>query len=172
MKKRILWVLLGFFVGLLTGMIAHAEGLTVFTVDDEGLVYMATYEDELDYFCKQSQSEPILIGTTAYTVGDGHTPNRHFGNGDPVREGGAAGMVEWRGLTVAVDLVAEDGGIGEFVGYFEILDSAGVGTHTREGRNLDIYRSNIGRCWEWMRLTHSEHFGGSYVYIEFFQAEG
>ena len=95
-------------------------------------------------------------------------------SGAYTREGIIAGRKEDIGDVAAIYAVAEDGGVGEFIGYFEILDCGagfdtdgdGKGDSTILGKTVDIFRNNLSGVKSWIRNY------GDYVYIKIIHAEG
>ena len=70
-------------------------------------------------------------------------------DGGAVRTGTCAGKPEWYGKVAAIYL-DDNGSLGEFLGYFEILDTGGDDRIT-EGLVLDIYTPNYDACIEFGR---------------------
>lgn len=64
-------------------------------------------------------------------------------DGGRVRKGICAAKPEWYGKTAAV-YVNEDGKPGEFLGYYECLDTGGQ--DIKEGKVLDIYHPDYNWC--------------------------
>lgn len=95
-------------------------------------------------------------------------------SGSYTREGIIAGRKEDIGDVAAIYAVAEDGGVGEFIGYFEVLDCGagfdtdgdGKGDSTIKGRTIDVFRSNIDGVKSWIKRY------GDFVYIKLIEAEG
>ena len=95
-------------------------------------------------------------------------------SGAYTREGIIAGRKEDIGDVAAIYAVAEDGGVGEFIGYFEVLDCGagfdtdgdGKGDSTIKGRTIDVFRNNIDGVKSWIRRY------GDYVYIKLIEAKG
>lgn len=90
------------------------------------------------------------------------------------REGIIAGRKEDIGKVAAIYEVAEDGNVGDFIGYFEVLDCGagfdtdgdGKGDSTIKGETIDVFRDNLDRAWKWV------HDYGDYVYIKIIECEG
>lgn len=90
------------------------------------------------------------------------------------REGIIAGRKEDIGDVAAIYEVAEDGGVGDFIGYFEILDCGagfdtdedGKGDSTIKGKTVDVFRNDMNGVNEWIKIY------GDYVYIKIIKAEG
>lgn len=114
---------------------------------------------------------PVLMETTAYCEGSIGS------HGDRMHEGYCAGKPDLYGSSVAIYKAEEtDDGykLGEFIGYFELKDtgygySTGKGVSKlrpdkkyagtiESGMHLDIYRTNLSRCWDWMHLTQGKVF--------------
>lgn len=70
-------------------------------------------------------------------------------DGGTVRIGTCAGKKDWYGKVAAIYL-DENGSPGEFLGYFEILDTGGD-ERIREGMVLDIYIPDHDACIEFGR---------------------
>lgn len=95
-------------------------------------------------------------------------------SGSYTREGIIAGRKEDIGDVAAIYSVAEDGGVGEFIGYFEVLDCGagfdtdgdGKGDSTIKGKTIDVFRNNIDGVKSWIKRY------GDYVYIKLIEAEG
>ena len=106
----------------------------------------------------RADAEPELrsMEATAYCY-DGLTYS-----GAPVRRGICAGRKEWIGKCAAVYMQEEDGSIGEFVGYYEVLDT-GSDERLINGSAIDIYLPDEDTCLEWGRKK---------VYIKLIDAEG
>lgn len=114
-----------------------------------------------------AQNEPVLMATTAYYQGNIGS------HGDRMKEGYVAFSPETYGAAVTIyEAIPQENGtftIGELIDIFEIRDT-GYGFSTGEGESivrsdkkyagtiesglhLDVYRDNLSRCREWMRLT-------------------
>ena len=70
-------------------------------------------------------------------------------DGGAVRTGICAGKKEWYGKIAAIDL-DDNGSPGEFLGYFEILDTGGD-ERIKSGAVLDIYIPDHDACIEFGR---------------------
>lgn len=125
-----------------------------------------------DKFYMGDENNPMLMETTGYFHGT------HGSHGDKMREGYAACAPEYYGDAVMVyEAVKQDDGtyrIGEYLDTFEIKDT-GYGYSTGQGKStirrdkryegtietgihLDVYRDNLTRCREWMKLTGGKVF--------------
>lgn len=95
-------------------------------------------------------------------------------SGAYTREGIIVGRKEDIGAVAAIYEVADDGGPGDFIGYFEVLDCGagfdtdkdGRGDSTIKGKTIDIFRNDIDGVKSWIRRY------GDYVYIKIIHAEG
>ena len=119
--------------------------------------------------------EPTKIRCTCY-IDDGLTAS-----GCVTRYGIMAARPDLIGKTACVNAVNEDGSIGEFIGYFEILDT-GYGRETGEGKSkilkgktlgtieagltVDIFMPTMHQAEEWIDTW------GDYVFITLVDAEG
>ncbi len=111
--------------------------------------------------------EPFKICTTAYCYGE------ITASGAPVREGICAVKKEWMGNTALVWKCGSDGSMGDFLGFWECLDTGfggdsdgnGIGS-IQEGKVIDMYFPTLEGCGEWMELT------GGRVYVQLIYAEG
>ena len=120
-------------------------------------------------------SEPVKVRCTCY-IDDGITASGQY-----VRPGIMAGKPEWIGCVACVNAVNEDGSIGEFIGYYEILDT-GYGAETgvgqskifsertlgtiETGETVDIYQPTMHQAEEWIDQW------GDYVYIKLIKGVG
>lgn len=93
--------------------------------------------------------------TTAYCYGTTRC------DGGAVRTGTCAGKPEWHGKVAAIYL-DDNGELGEFLGYFEILDTGGD-ERIKNGTVLDIYIPDYDACIE---------FGRRKVLVELIDGEG
>ena len=101
----------------------------------------------------------VAMKATAYTGGtvtkDGSRP----------REGICASSMDHIGETAIVYKRLPDGDIGEIIGIYEIKDTGGKGV--KKGTVLDVYRDNLERCNEFMRLV-----GDMNIYVQYIDAKG
>lgn len=95
------------------------------------------------------------LKTTAYCMG------HHTANGSAVHEGGAAFAPEYIG-SVAIIYSLD----GEYLGLYEVNDTAGEDSAVTAGYVIDIYRTDLERCQEWMDAT------GGHVYVKFVKGNG
>lgn len=95
-------------------------------------------------------------------------------SGQHTREGIIAGKKEWMGQAVALYRCSEGDELGEFIGYFEILDTGagidtdgdGKGDSIKRGKSIDLYKNTL----EDARAFVAEY--GDYVYMKLIEAEG
>ena len=95
-------------------------------------------------------------------------------SGQYTREGIIAAKREWMGKAVALYSCSEGDELGEFIGYFEILDTGlgidtdgdGKGDSITRGKSIDIYKYTLDDCKAFVK----EH--GDYVYMKLIDAEG
>lgn len=120
-------------------------------------------------------SEPVKVRCTCY-LDSGITAS-----GCETRPGIMAGKPEWIGCVACVNAVNPDGSIGEFIGYYEILDT-GYGAETgvgqskifsnrtlgtiETGETVDIYQPTMHQAEEWI-----DTFGDE-VYIKLVHGVG
>ena len=120
-------------------------------------------------------NEPVKVRCTCY-IDSGTTAS-----GKETRPGIMAGKPEWIGCVACVNAVNEDGSIGEFIGYYEILDT-GYGAETGVGQSkiftdrtlgtielgttADIYQPTMHQAEEWVDQW------GDYVYIKLIKGVG
>ena len=119
--------------------------------------------------------EPVKLRCTCY-IDQGITAS-----GKMTRPGIMAARREWIGCVAEVNEVNEDGSVGEFIGYYEILDTGyGIETGVGEsqilkgrtkgtietGDTVDIWMPTLDAAQEWVK-TH-----GDYVYVKLFKGEG
>lgn len=124
------------------------------------------------FYTDENAENPMLMETTGYFHGT------HGSHGDKMREGYAACAPEYYGDAAMVyEAIRQDDGtyrIGEYLDTFEIKDT-GYGYSTGQGKStirrdkryegtietgihLDVYRDNLTRCREWMKLTGGKVF--------------
>lgn len=84
-----------------------------------------------------------LMEATAYCYGTNRC------DGESVRIGTCAGKKDWYGKVAAIYL-DDNGSLGEFLGYFEILDTGGD-ERIKSGTVLDIYIPDYDSCIEFGR---------------------
>lgn len=116
---------------------------------------------------KAESGEVFQILTTAYCQGDVTS------TGVKTREGICAVRSGWIGKTALVWMCNEDGTQGEFLGFWECLDTGfgadsdgdGIGS-IEEGRVIDMYFPTLDKAKEWMKLTNGK------VYVQLVDAEG
>lgn len=94
---------------------------------------------------------------TAYCVG--HTT----ANGSKVHEGGCACSIDHIG-EVAIVYTLD----GEFIGYLECNDTGAEGGGVRAGNVIDVYKSDMEKCKEFMTLIGTEQK----VWVKWIQGEG
>lgn len=113
--------------------------------------------------------EPTMIRATCYTWTGKPCANGQY----PVEGLSVAGKEEWLGKTIIMYSVGSNGGIGEFIGYFQFTDT-GYGISVPEsdkgtiqlGYSIDVYRDNENGVNEWIATY------GDYVYIQIVDAKG
>lgn len=102
-------------------------------------------------------------------------------SGAETREGIIASKKEWQGYCACLYSIAEDGSIGEFIGFYEILDT-GYGRETgigeskifkgrtlgtiESGETIDVYMPTLHQAEEWIDTY------GDYVYLFIVKGEG
>lgn len=120
-------------------------------------------------------TEPVKIRCTCY-LDSGTTAS-----GCQTREGIMAAKTEWMGCIAEVNAINEDGTVGEFIGFFEILDT-GYGRETGHGESkilkgktlgtietgetVDIWQPTLHAAEEWIDRY------GDYVYIKLVRGAG
>lgn len=90
------------------------------------------------------------------------------------RYGIAAGMKEWLGYTCELNAINPDGSVGEFIGYFEFLDTGagidtdgdGKGDSIKNGQSIDAWINSLPEAYRWRDKY------GDYVYMKIFKARG
>ena len=116
-----------------------------------------------DYF-----GQPNQIRCTCYCV-SGTTAS-----GKQTRPYIVAGKREWLGCVAALYEVEEDGSMGNFIGYYEFLDTGagidtdgdGYGDTIINGESIDVWQPTYQDCVDWV----AEH--GDYVYMKIIRGEG
>lgn len=120
-------------------------------------------------------AETLKVRGTCY-IDYGQTASGYY-----TRPGVAAAKPEWVGKTLCINKVNEDGSIGEFLGYYEVLDTGygretGVGESRifkgrtlgtiETGETVDIWMPTLHQVEEWVDDC------GDYIYITVIDAEG
>lgn len=109
----------------------------------------------------QSFAEPSMIRCTCYCE-HGYTKS-----GQWVREGIVAGKEEWLGKCAVLYEVNEDGSMGEFIGYYEFLDTGyGIEGSLINGTSIDMWVPSEDAVWEWVDTY------GDYVYMQIVDGKG
>lgn len=132
-----------------------------------GFESKACYEKRDFIRNEEEWGQPFKVIATAYYQGS------ITATGVAPRQGIVATTRKWLGYTMAVYRVKDDGSCGDFIGYFECLDTGfgsdfdgdGIGT-IQEGKAVDFYFCNLEECRDWMKFTKGN------VYIQLFWAEG
>lgn len=105
--------------------------------------------------------EPAVIRCTCY-CDQGYTKSGQY-----IREGIVAGKEEWLGCMAVLYEVDEDGGIGDYIGYYEFLDTGyGIDGSLIDGTSIDVYCPTLDACYDWV----GEH--GDYVYLQIVDGKG
>lgn len=102
----------------------------------------------------------VKMYSTAYCVG------HHTANGSAVHEGGCASSIDRIG-NVAIVYTLD----GEFIGYLEVNDTGKEGGGVRAGEVLDVFKSDLDRCQEYMDFLY-EHSGSGMVWVKFIEGDG
>ena len=113
-------------------------------------------------------SELKQIRCTCYCEA-GVTKSGHMTNDHTI-----AGRKEDLYNVAAIYAIADDGELGEFIGYFDFYDTGagidsdgdGKGDTIKTGKSVDIFRNSLDDC----RSFAKEY--GDYVYIKIIEAEG
>lgn len=95
-------------------------------------------------------------------------------SGSYTYEGIIAGRKEDLGKVAALYAITEDGGIGDFIGYFEFKDTGagmdtdgdGKGDSIIRGKSVDVYKDSLEEAKAWIKKY------GDYVIIKIIEAEG
>lgn len=111
--------------------------------------------------------EPAIIRCTCYL--DSGT----MASGRTTFDGAIAGRREWIGKVAALYKI-EDGKIGDFLGYYEFLDTGagmdsdgdGYGDTIRDGYSVDIWKPNMSEAKKWIRDN------GDYVWMQIIDGKG
>lgn len=110
-------------------------------------------------------NEPVKIRCTGY-LDSGTTYS-----GVETRRGIVAGKKEWQGCVAALYEVNEDGSLGDFIGYFEVLDT-GYGIKTADGgtiqngESIDVWQPSEAALKSWVNNF------GDYVYVKLTRGVG
>ena len=133
-----------------------------------------------DVLYSECDIKPVLMHTTGYCEGT------HGSHGDRMREGYCAASPEMYGSAAVIyeAIPQEDGSysIGNYITTLEVKDTGyGFGTNKgisrirpdrkyagtiESGLHIDVYRDNLSRCWQWMKLTKGM------IFVEIIPAKG
>lgn len=124
-------------------------------------------EEDVERIRSVEAGEAFPILTTAYCHG------RVTATGSGLRWGICAVREEWNGKTALVWECKDSDTMGEFLGYWECLDTGfgadsdgdGMGS-IQEGRVIDMYFPTQEEVQEWMEITSGR------VYVQLIDAEG
>lgn len=124
-------------------------------------------EEDVERIRNAEAGEAFPILTTAYCHG------RVTATGSELRQGICAVRKEWIGKTALVWECKDSDTMGEFLGFWECLDTGfgadldgdGMGS-IQEGRVIDMYFPTSEEVQEWMEIT------GGRVYVMLIDAEG
>ena len=112
--------------------------------------------------------EPVKMRCTVYTT-TGTTAS-----GKQTRSGIVAGRRDWLGKVAALYEIDEYGNIGDFIGYYEILDTGagidtdgdGIGDIIINGQSVDVWQPSEEDARQWV-LNY-----GDYLYIKIIDGKG
>lgn len=124
-------------------------------------------EEDVERIRSAEAGEVFPILTSGYCHG------RVTATGTEPRRGICAVRKEWIGKTALVWECKDSDTMGEFLGYWECLDTGfgadsdgdGIGS-IQEGRVIDMYFPTPEEVQEWMKIT------GGRVYVQLIDAEG
>lgn len=113
-------------------------------------------------------SELKEIRCTCYCEA-GVTTSGHYTNEHVI-----AGRKEDLGKVAAIYAIDENGGVGEFIGYFDFYDTGagidtdgdGKGDSIKKGKSVDVFRNSLDDCNKFIKTY------GDYVFIKIIEAEG
>lgn len=111
---------------------------------------------------------PVMLRTTLYTDSGITATGAH------TRYGVIAGCPDWYGSAAALYDVNEDGSIGDFIGYFEVLDTGsgfdtdgdGYGDSIKTGQSIDVWVPDDAAVREWQQVH------GDYTYVYLIRGQG
>lgn len=115
-----------------------------------------------------NESELVRKRCTCY-LDRGITASGHY-----TRHGVIAGRKEDLNKVAAIYECDPEGKVGEFIGYYEFLDTGagidtdgdGKGDSIKKGLSIDVYRDSMEEVKDWI----SEY--GDYVYVKYIEADG
>lgn len=124
----------------------------------------AKAEKQLDGFYE----DPRPIRCTCY-IEHGVTAS-----GKHTRANTIAGAPEWLGYTAALYEMTEEGGLGEFIGYYEFIDTGagidtdgdGKGDTILNGESVDVWQPDMDHANQWVE----DH--GDYVMMKIIRGKG
>jgi hypothetical protein len=112
--------------------------------------------------------QPVKMRCTCY-IDRGTTAS-----GQQTREGIIAGRRDWIGKVAALYAIDDNGNIGEFIGYYEFLDTGagidtdgdGHGDSIKNGQSVDVWQPSLNDARKWVKKY------GDYVYIKIIDGKG
>lgn len=175
MKLKIL-IAIGLASAILTAPVYAAEITTAHDLAQEYLEYSENVE-------KVEEPTAKLMTVTCYTE-----TGKRTATGSTKQSGIVAARVEDLGAIAVVYKVNENGGIGEYLGTWEVQD-VGYGASTKQGASdikpgrsegdiesgqcLDFRHATYSECVQFMRLTRTgEGRSGSQVWVEIVRGQG
>ena len=118
---------------------------------------------EIVGWIEEQDPELIEMNLTAYCAGE------VTASGTKVKEGVAAVSRDNMGKIAIVYSKGEDGLPDKIIGIFDCLDTGGAGVKT--GHTIDIYRTDLKRCKELMKIVYENNAKGR-VFVQFIDAVG
>ena len=137
--------------------------ITIFVVGCAAVISLSTSASMADPL-----ETPVVMRCTCY---DDHGTTA---SGHQTRYGIIAGKREWMGCTAALYDVNKDGSIGDFIGYFEVLDTGagidtdgdGYGDSIINGTSIDVWLPDDAAVREWQQAH------GDYVVVKLYRGVG
>lgn len=154
--KKLIWFIVGFVIAVI--LISAVNAKAIADAEEKNVFY-----------------EPVKLRCTCY-IDEGITAS-----GKEVRPNIMAAKRDWIGCVAEINAVNEDGSVGEFIGYFEILDTGygietGVGQSKifkdktmgtiETGQTVDVWQPTMHAAEEWIDKY------GDYVYVKVIRGEG
>lgn len=154
--KKLIWFIIGFVIAVILVSMVNAKAIA--DAEEKNVFY-----------------EPTKVRCTCY-IDEGYTCSGAY-----TRPGIIAAKKEWIGCVAELNAINEDGSVGEFIGFYEILDT-GYGRETcvgeskilkgktlgtiETGETVDVWQPTMHAAEEWIDKY------GDYVYVKIIRGEG
>lgn len=124
------------------------------------VIYLSSVKADIN--AKEYEERPLMY----HMQGTAYCLHGTTASGQPTRTGiCATGKPEWLGKTVVMYQRLPNNKLGQFLGYYEVLDT---GCHKNV---IDVWQEDEKDCQEFMNLLYKDNAQG-HVYIQVIDARG